>query len=51
MCLQDLVIKQNGQNQVKEDLLESMLGAIAFDAEWNKDKLENAIIFMLSVKH
>ena len=45
-------IQQNiGQeNSVKEDLFESILGAIAIDCNWDMGKLQNAVEIMLSPK-
>lgn len=42
---------RNVQNEekVKADLFEAILGAVAIDSEWNPDKLENTVGFMLNL--
>ena len=43
--------KQNVQNETKTkaDLFEAILGAIAIDSNWDYDKLENSVNFMLNL--
>ena len=44
----DILQNINEENSVKEDLFESILGAIAIDSNWDMDTLENAVGVMLS---
>ena len=44
----DILQNINEENSVKEDLFESILGAIAIDSNWDMDALENAVGVMLS---
>ncbi len=44
-------IRNNAQESthVKEDLFEAIIGAVAVDSEWNLDKLETTVEFMLHI--
>ena len=35
--------------KVKADLFEAILGAVAIDSDWNQDKLQNVVEFMLQI--
>ena len=37
------------QEKVKADLFEAILGAIAIDSDWNPDKLQKSVEFMLNI--
>lgn len=46
-------VTQNAQNQesVKEDLFESIIGAVAIDSYWDFQEIENVVDIMLNVEH
>ena len=46
-------VVQNAQNQesVKEDLFESIIGAVAIDSCWDFAEIENVVDIMLNVEH
>ena len=39
------------QEKVKADLFEAILGAIAIDSDWNSDKVQNSLEFMLQIEN
>jgi len=51
MYLGDSDIDNNvvSQEKVKADLFEAILGAIAIDCDWDQDKLQNSVEFMLQI--
>jgi ribonuclease-3 len=47
----DIQKHMENEESVKEDLFEAILGAIAIDSNWQPDKLENSVNFILDMDH